>query len=306
MPSALDCVPGASRQPFGLPASATRTRTFCAAMASRAKAASANKPPSPLCEELIEALLDPRLVEAFHKALSPLIAKSIDAAIAPLAKQLDGMTGTLREVKAENVRLTKRCEAVEKENERLDKVVAEHGRRLEDMEAYSRTDNLIIRGLPESSAAERATDAPSLDGGAHGGAHALREGHEAVESSVLTFFNRTLGVNVLPQDISVAHRIKAGKSDKVRPVIVRFANRKARNDVYRARTQLKGANNTVFIAEHLTKATSELFFEARKLLREKKVYGAWTQNGLVNVRFSPDKSVRASVVRSVADLALRR
>jgi hypothetical protein len=202
-------------------------------MATRSKAGSK---PSALCEELIEALLDPRLVEALGKALAPAITKSVDDAVAPLVKQIEGLSATVKELKAENVRLAKRCETAENAYERLDKIAADHCRRLEDIEAYSRSDNLIIRGLPERTASERATDAPPLDGSAP----TLRESHESVEANVLHFFNATLGVSVLPQDISVTHRLKPSAKDKVRPVIVKFVNRKARNNVYQSQNGAQG------------------------------------------------------------------
>ena len=74
--------------------------------------------------------------------------------------------------------------------------------------------------------------------------------------------------------------------------------------MYGAKKLLKGSTSSVFVSEHLIKTDSDLFFEARKLLREKKVFAAWTQNGLVHVRFSPDPASRAIIVRSRADLAL--
>ena len=70
-------------------------------MATRSKPG--NKP-SALCEELIEALLDPRLVEALGKALAPVISQPVDDAVAPLVKQI-------QELKAENARLAMRCVA---------------------------------------------------------------------------------------------------------------------------------------------------------------------------------------------------
>jgi hypothetical protein len=106
-------------------------------------------------------------------------------------------------------------------------------------------------------------------------------------------------------DISTAHRLKAGPKDKTRPIIVRFSNRDVRNKVYSAKKLLKGSTSGVFISEHLTKPDSELFFEARKLLREKKIFAAWIQNGLVHVRFSPDPGTRATIIRCRADLTLR-
>ena len=71
---------------------------------------------------------------------------------------------------------------------------------------------IIIRGLPESSAAERASAAPSLTSSDSGST--LRESFESVQRTVIDFAIDKLGIRVLPQDISVAHRINAGKKDK--------------------------------------------------------------------------------------------
>jgi len=46
---------------------------------------------------------------------------------------------------------------------------------------------------------------------------------------VIAFCNDALNVDVLPADISIAHRLKADKKDATRPVIVRFTNRRVRN-----------------------------------------------------------------------------
>jgi len=76
--------------------------------------------------------------------------------------------------------------------------------------------------------------------------------------------------------------------------------------VFGAKKLLKGASSRIFISEHLTKVDTDLFFEARRLLREGKIFGAWTMNGVVHVRFSPDPTTKATTVRSHADLALRQ
>ena len=196
---------------------------------------------SPLADDLIDALQDVRVVEALGKVLAPVIAKSVESAVAPFVKQLEGLTTAVRELKTENARLQKQCEAVSKDNARLQKIVDTHNRRIDDIESYSRSDNIIIRGLPERSAAERASDAPSLSGDKP----TLRESHEAVEATALEFFNSTLGVRVTPQDVSIAHRIKAGPKDKNRPIIVRFSNRKTRLAVLRAKKVLKGSSDKV-------------------------------------------------------------
>lgn len=63
----------------------------------------------------------------------------------------------------------------------------------------------------------------------------------------------------------------------------------------------------MYVSEHLTKLNSNLFYEARKLWREKKIFGAWTRNDLVHVRLFSDPATcnRASIIRSTADLLYR-
>src|SRR5688572_23026562 len=101
---------------------------------------------SSIDDDLIEALLDTRVVEALAKALAPFIALSIDES---LNKRLEGLTTSIRDLKGENTRLTKRCEGVELEKTQLKKQYADLHRHFDDLEAYSRSENLIIRGLPE-------------------------------------------------------------------------------------------------------------------------------------------------------------
>ena len=247
-------------------------------------------------EDFVEALLDPRVLEALTKALTPLRV-SIEAA---LDNKLESFGATLRALKADNGRLADQCKALATENAAMKTQLTVCNQRVDELERYSRCDNLVIRGLPESSAAEMASAAPPLQDGA-----TLRESHRSVEASVITFVRKSLKIDIEPSDISTAHRIKAGPKDAARPVIVRFTNRRVRNLVYGAKKQLKGSTSRVFVSEHLIKTDSDLFFEARKLLREKKIFAAWTQNGLVHVRFSPDPATRAIVVRGRADLALR-
>ena len=269
--------------------------------ATRQQAAKAQTKSSPLADDLIEALQDQRVVEALGKVLAPVIAKSIEGTIAPFLKQLEELNATVKGLKADNARLTTRCQGSEENITRLQKIVNDQNRRLDDIETYSRSDNIIIKGLPERSAAERASDAPPLDDNKR----SLQDSYESVEATALNFFNMTLGVNVQPTDLSVAHRLKAGPKDKIRPIIVRFTNRKARIAVLRAKKSLKGSNDQIYISEHLTKAASDLFFKARNLLREGKIFGTWTQNGQIYVKFDPDPKARAELVKCEADLKLK-
>ena len=109
---------------------------------------------SSLAADLIEALQDSRVVDALGKALAPFISLTVDEG---LKKQLEETSDNgLR--RAEGGRYVRLIQAVQentaKENARLQKLADDHNRRLDDIETYSRSDNLIFRGLPEASAAE--------------------------------------------------------------------------------------------------------------------------------------------------------
>lgn len=246
-----------------------------------------------LAEDLIETLQNARVVEALGKALSPLITLSVEEG---LKKQIEGLTASVRGLKEDNVRLQGQYENISKENTRLSKLVEEQEKRIEEMEAYSRVENLIIRGLPEKTIAEVASGAPALDDSTS----TLRESHKSVETTVIDFCREALGVTVQQHDISIAHRVKAGTNDKVRPIIVRFTNRQTRNAVYSAKKLLK--NRPIYISEHLTKHASDLFYEARQLLKKKKIFATWTQGCHVFVKFSDDPTARPVLVKCNADL----
>jgi len=177
-------------------------------------------------EDLVEALLDPRVLEALMKALTP-FKTSIETT---LDKKLESFGATLRSIKAENGVLADKCKALSAENVELKKQIEACSQRVEECERYSRSDNLIFRGLPERSSAEVASAAPSLQDGS-----TLRESHTSVEETVSAFIKDTLHVDVLPSDISTAHRIKGGAKDTVRPIIVRLASRRVRNLVFGAK-----------------------------------------------------------------------
>ena len=78
------------------------------------------------------------------------------------------------------------------------------------MEVYGRSSNIIIKDLQEKSASEMATSAPSLDDHSM-----LQESHESVAQNVIKFYKDGVGFALLPQDITVAHRLKPGQRDMV-------------------------------------------------------------------------------------------
>lgn len=133
-------------------------------------------------------------------------------------------------------------------------------------EMHSRRTVLLVHGLPEDAS-------------------------EQVESKICDLIRDQLKVpNFEQASIDVCHRLGL-KTDKRRPILIRFSNLKARIAVWNAKTALKGTGIT--ITEFLTKPRQEAFVAARKHFGIKN---CWSADGVIVIAL-PDKS-RVKIVSS--------
>ena len=85
-------------------------------------------------------------------------------------------------------------------------------------------------------------------------------------------------------DISRCHRIGSSKGDKHRAVLIKFKQLSVRNQVWYAKTKLKGSGIT--LSEFLTKTRHDAFMAARHRVG---LSNCWTKDGVVFV-IGPDGS----------------
>ena len=259
-------------------------------------------------EAFVKAILDPRVINALNKAMGPSIARLIQDGIqlhlAPVIASVTTFKTDLARLSTEHADLSSTVLSVEATNKRLSAQVLELHTRLEDQEIYSRAHDIIIRGIPEAGQTYASVAADAQSSGS-----VLHDSTPSLEFSILQLFNDTLDVAVEPRDIVVAHRLRKGKTDVHRPIIVRFSSRKVRDAVLRAKSKLyvpgskKVPADCIFIGEHLTTGVAKLFYEARRLVKAKKLASAWTRNGLVNCKFTENVAEKFTVARCLADLS---
>ena len=152
----------------------------------------------------------------------------------------------------------------------------------DNLEQYSRKFNLEIHGIPEQES-------------------------ENAEEIVLDLA-KSLHVNLEPEDIDIAHRMKKGNL-RPRPIVVRFTNYYSRNRLYRNRTKLRKVNvgrfiegaDRVYINENLTALRSELFKKVRDR-NDHRNWRIWTLDGTIFVKTDPTSS-SAIQIKCAADLA---
>lgn len=116
---------------------------------------------------------------------------------------------------------------------------------------------------------------------------------ENIMSVISNFINSTLGITCGEAEIDYAFRTGKALNDKPRSVVINFVRNELRNKIFRAKSQLKGSDVTVY--EDLTQSRYDL------LVKAKKKYGrnqAWSANGKVMI-FRGNKK---TVINSVKDL----
>lgn len=159
--------------------------------------------------------------------------------------------------------------------------------KLNQQEAYSKAENILFYGVPENTSSDAA------------------ENKSATYDAIVHICNDNLGISIQREDLSIAHRLRKGKSGSTRPILVRFVSRQTRDDVYRARRLLKNSENskTIFINEQLTKVNAEIYYRTRRLLRNKDITGTWTYGGDVFLKKTTSMEEKPARIRSLKDLA---
>lgn len=96
--------------------------------------------------------------------------------------------------------------------------------------------------------------------------------NENIERKILDHAS-SKGLQLTSGDIDKCHRLGSKTANITnRKVIVKFTNSKARDRVYSARKTL---GNGIFVQENLTRYRERLSFEARQLVRSKKLTKTW-------------------------------
>lgn len=184
------------------------------------------------------------------KQLEERLTKSLQLVVAATMKE------EMKQLRAE-LELSKQVvKKLESDNVELTKQV-------NDLQQYIRRENVLITNYPEQP-------------------------NENIEA-ILCQLGEKIGVPLnYKVDIQAAHRNPSKSA--VKPIIVRFTNRQVRNAFIKAakNKKLKLKNNNIYVNDHLSPSNSKLYYEARMLVRAKKLKASWTTAGKIFVKKSED------------------
>ena len=162
--------------------------------------------------------------------------------------------------------------------------------KVDDLEQYSRRENIIITGLQTRKRQYNNVANPNP-------AHTPEE-VENLEAQVLKFM-ASRDIHIKPEEISDIHPLRSYAPNRPAPIIIRFVSRKKKSEVLRNGKKLKGSD--VYINDHLTAKNQSLAKRARQLRYEKKIDSTWTKNGQVLVKVQNGNQVSIRSINHVTD-----
>lgn len=168
--------------------------------------------------------------------------------------------------------MEKKAKALEEKNNILKKEVSHLNNKvtkletdLDSVEQYNRRNTLRITGIPEDP----------------------KENIDQTVAEVASAMNS----NIKLSEIDSTHRTGKPKGNRPKDIIVRFVSYKAREKLYEARNRLRKTDNyrSVTINDYLTRKRKKLLAKAKKLVKNKILNKAWSEDGNIYVLNIKDK-----------------
>ena len=179
--------------------------------------------------------------------------------IKTVERKIEVIEGQLHEALVENENLKSEVKRLENElEENQDRtsetknLIIKQCERFNDLDQYSRRNNIRINGVPESG----------------------KETAEDTTKRVIEVLNKNISnLNLIPTDIDISHRLGKQSSQGHRQIIVKFVSRHTRDRVIRGRKAFK--SKKVFINEDLTRLNQAVLKAIRMTTPAEETGWSW-------------------------------
>ena len=216
---------------------------------------------------ILEGLKDPSVIQAFATQILPnIIAPAIEQALVPRDEEMAALKHRFAE-KTEQMekQLAEKTEQMEKLEVLLD-----------NQEQYSRKYCINIRGIPQTL-------------------------NENVVEIVCDFAN-SMGVQLMPRDIDVAHRLQPGpqRTGDESDICVKLLSYAVRQALWEARIKLRNSGSGIYLYENVTRRRQYILYIGRQMKRDGLLARVWSDGGVLKVK-KYDNS-RTRIINSVDEL----
>ena len=167
---------------------------------------------------------------------------------------------------------------LQKENKEKNLKIKELEKRVNDLEQYSKMDNLIISDFNvQYKSYARSVSTHDVD------EHTQTNSEtETLESKVVEFL-KSKNIPIDSSDISICHPFRSKYASNMKPsIVLKLKSRKAKLRILSNAKKLRGCD--VYINEHLTRQNADLARKAREYRRKGLILSTWTKNCNVIIR----------------------
>lgn len=194
--------------------------------------------------------------------------------LASVNETITGIKSQLDVLGQENIARQQEYTELKKENSDLKIEISTLKMHIQDIEQYSRRDNIEIVGVP----------------------YTQRENIYQVLDNIA----KVIDVPFSKADLSIAHRLPDTKKTGKPNILVKFVNRHVKVEwINQAKTRKPTAadlcaswgSTKIYLNDHLTYNNKQLLAHLRGLVREKRIVGAWTRDCRVLMRVREDGPV---------------
>jgi hypothetical protein len=177
-------------------------------------------------------------------------------------------------------------------NQKQSKEIRALQTRVDDLEQYTRSEDLIITGLKVQgrSYARAATVTEETND------CAPEAENRNIEKQVIDFMT-SANIPMHEETISACHFLGGPDKNGNKKIVVRFVNRKHKVEVLKRWKNL--VNHKVYVSEHLTQKNAKLARIARFLKKNNLIVQTWTRNGRVFAKWKSTLNEQDSVTRIV-------
>ena len=186
--------------------------------------------------------------QSADESTKKIVESVVAAVVAAFMPVVATMQATIAELKAPKPQASAEIPSV------AAKAIRSNHFKWDEVEQYSRRDNIIIKGVAES------------DG-------------ECTNDIVIDLAAKA-GVTITHQDISTSHRLKNRRRNQPASIVAKFTRRDIRNEIMRKKKNLRRQPdcNEIFLDEHLTSLRHKMLMAVKK---DSEVEKAWTIDGKI-------------------------
>ena len=202
--------------------------------------------------------------------------KALQSEISKMNDHISQLLGIFNDIKELKLEMKKKDEKIE-----------QLSRRVDELEQYSKKQNIIITGFKthhKSYARTVHTDEENDN------ENAPETEIDTLKSRVINFLTENV-TPIMPNEVEACHTLPSKDPNK-KPIVVRFVSRSSKDNIMRNLKKLREANkkpanaNKVYVNDHLTRKNSDIAAHARKLWKQKIISGTFVRNCTVHVKLA--------------------